>query len=101
MNRLTDEQREYIRMNLHYKSVPVIARELNVGYMNVYREAEKMGIPRRYQTKFTPEQDEFIKKWYGIMRYQEIARRLDVSRSTIYNRVRALGLNKKSTESEK
>lgn len=95
MNRLTDEQRAYIQMNLPYKPVPVIARELNTGYMNVYREAEKMGIPRRYQTKFTSEQDEFIKKWYGIMRYQEIARRLDVSRSTVYNRVRALGLSKK------
>lgn len=97
MNRLADEQRVYIQMNLPYKSVPVIARELNIGYMNVYREAEKMGIPRRYQNKFTPEQDEFIKKWYGIMRYQEIARRLDVSRSTVYNRVRALGLSKKNT----
>lgn len=96
MNRLTDEQRAYIQMNLPYKSVPVIARELNIGYMNVYREAEKMGIPRRYQNKFTSEQDEFIKKWYGIMRYQEIARRLDVSRSTVYNRVRALGLSKKN-----
>lgn len=81
-------------MNLPHKTVPEIARDLNTGYMNVYREAEKMGIPRRYQTKFTPEQDEFIKKWYGIMRYQEIARRLDVSRSTVYNRVRTLGLKK-------
>ena len=90
MIRLTDEQREYIRMNLHYKSVPVIARELNVGYMNVYREAEKMGIPRRYQTKFTPEQDEFIKKWYGIMRADELAQRLDVDVPVIYNRVRTL-----------
>ena len=97
MNRLTEEQRSYIQMNLPYKSVPVIARELNIGYMNVYREAERIGIPRRYQNKFTPEQDEFIKKWHGIMRYQEIARRLDVSRSTVYNRVRALGLSKKNT----
>mgnify|MGYP002514147569 CR=1 FL=1 len=95
MIRLTEEQRAYIQMNLPYKSVPVIARELNIGYMNVYREAEKMGIPRRYQTKFTPEQDEFIKKWYGVMRYSEIARRLDVSRGTVYNRVRTLGLKKK------
>ena len=88
-------------MNLPYKSVAEVARELDTSYMNVYREAEKMGIPRRYQTKFTPEQDEFIKKWYGIMRYQEIARRLDVSRSTVYNRVRALGLSKKTPLYEK
>ena len=91
MIRLTDEQRAYIQMNLPYKSVPVIARELNIGYMNVYREAEKMGIPRRSQTKFTNEDDEFIKANYGIMRARELARKLGVDTIAIYNRVRKLG----------
>ncbi len=91
MNRLTDEQRAYIQMNLPYKSVPVIARELNIGYMNVYREAEKMGIPRRYQNKFTNEDDEYIKANYRIMRARELARKLGVDTIAIYNRVRKLG----------
>ena len=91
MNRLTEEQRAYIQMNLPYKSVPVIARELNTGYMNVYREAEKMGIPRRYQNKFTNEDDEYIKANYRIMRARELARKLGVDTIAIYNRVRKLG----------
>lgn len=95
MKRLTEEQRAYIQMNLPYKSVSVIARELNIGYMNVYREAEKMGIPRRYQAKFTNEDDEYIKANYGVMRAKELARKFGVDTIAIYNRVRRLGCTRK------
>lgn len=92
---LTDEQLNYIKVNLLVKSVSQIAKDLGVGYMNVYREAEKLGVARRGQVKFSPEDDEYIKKWYGIMRGDELARRLDCDRQTIYNRARAIGCTKK------
>lgn len=96
MIRLTEEQRAYIQMNLGVKSVSNIAKDLNIGYMNVYREAKKLGIPRRTQLKFTKEIDEFIVDNYGLMRAGELAKRINVDKRAIYNRVRALGCTRKS-----
>lgn len=91
---MNDEIRRSIEIGLQTKPVPQVARELGIGYMNVYREAERLGIARRSLFKFNAEQDEFIRKWYGIMRAEEIARRLECDKRTIYNRARALGIKK-------
>ena len=93
---MNEDVKRYVEIGLQTKSVSQVAHELGIGYMNVYREAERLGISRRSQFKFTQEDDEYIRKWYGVMRAEEVARRLNVDVQAIYNRVRYLGCTRKS-----
>lgn len=91
---MRDDVRMNVEIGLKTKSVPQVARELGIGYMKVYREAERLGVSRRMQFKADSEVDEFIRKWYGIMRADEMARRLNCDKKSVYYRARVLGLNK-------
>lgn len=90
---LSNEELEYIKVNLLVKSPKEIANELGRNYYTIYRISQQLGIERSHN--FTAQEDNYIKKNYKKDGAKRIASKIGITTDMVYNRVRKLGFAKK------
>lgn len=89
---ISQEELDYIKVNLLQKSVGEIANDLGRNYYTIYRISRGFGISRNHE--FTPQEDAYIRKHYSDMSAIQIAGRLKIDVEMVYNRARKLGVRK-------
>ena len=91
--KLTEEQRDFIKKNIGNLSIVQISERLNLNYRVVYYYVSK-NMKRKKNHKFTQKEDDFIIASYNMMRVESIAELLGLSISDVYNRARTLNVRK-------
>ena len=91
--KLTEEQRDFIKKNIGKLSIVQISERLNLNYRVVYYYVSK-NMKRKKNHKFTQKEDDFIIASYNMMRVESIAELLGLSISDVYNRARTLNVRK-------
>lgn len=94
--RITNQEIEYIKVNLMIKSISEIAEDLGRNYYTIYNIARTLGVNRNHE--FTPQEDAYIANNYKKMSVQQLATKLKMNTEMVYNRARKLGIKKNSTK---
>ena len=90
---LNEEQKKYILKNYEDKKAIEIAKELNVPRSKVTNFLWKNNICKR--TKWTEDDEAFLKKNYMEMSYSQIAKVLGKTESSCQQRAKKIGIPKK------
>ena len=94
----SDEEREYIKKNFGRYSAKELAANLNRKYASVLQfiYLNKIRSKRKpvWQTRYTEEQLDYVRKWYGKIRLTAIAKNLGVDRNKLYYAILKLGIER-------
>lgn len=91
---ITREEEKFIKENAEKLSISEIATALGRSYFTIQKYLRLLDIPSRYH-KWTPEEDEKLRKLWEDYQAGYIAICLGVDEDCIYNRAKRLGLKKK------
>lgn len=94
----SDKEREYIKKNFGRYSAKELAANLNRKYASVLQfiYLNKIRSKRKpvWQTRYTEEQLDYVRKWYGKIRLTAIAKNLGVDRNKLYYAIIKLGIER-------
>jgi len=102
---MNSQQIEFLKENYNKMTIAELARELGLGYFQVYSTLQKLGIhkkgykpqkkdKRRKNRVWSDEEIKFLKSNFGKMKAQEIAIRLNRTYWDVIAKARALKLSK-------
>ena len=94
--RISDNEIEYVKVNIMIKSISDIAEELGRNYYTIYNIAKDLGVNRNHE--FTPQEDAYIANNYKKMSVAQLATKLKMTTEMVYNRARKLGIKKNVTK---
>lgn len=87
-NKITDEERAFIRKNFTSMSLKEIATSLGRGYYTIYKQAKLMHLRRVHV--WTDDEDTILIRLWGTFDAKYIARRIGVDENCVYNRIKRL-----------
>lgn len=93
--RISDNEIEYVKVNIMIKSISEIANDLGRNYYTIYNIAKELGVSRNHE--FTPQEDAYIANNYKKMSVAQLATKLKMTTEMVYNRARKLGIKKNMT----
>lgn len=94
--RISDNEVEYVKVNIMIKSISEIANDLGRNYYTIYNIAKELGVSRNHE--FTPQEDAYIANNYKKMSVAQLATKLKMTTEMVYNRARKLGIKKNVTK---
>ena len=94
--RISDNEIEYVKVNIIIKSISEIANDLGRNYYTIYNIAKELGVSRNHE--FTPQEDAYIANNYKKMSVAKLATKLKMTTEMVYNRARKLGIKKNVTK---
>ena len=94
--RISDNEIEYVKVNIMIKSISEIANDLGRNYYTIYNIAKELGVSRNHE--FTPQEDAYIANNYKKMSVAQLATKLKMTTEMVYNRARKLGIKKNVTK---
>lgn len=94
--RISDNEIEYVKVNIMIKSISEIANDLGRNYYTIYNIAKELGVSRNHE--FTPQEDAYIANNYKKMSVAQLATKLKITTEMVYNRARKLGIKKNVTK---
>lgn len=94
--RISDNEIEYVKVNIIIKSISEIANDLGRNYYTIYNIAKELGVSRNHE--FTPQEDAYIANNYKKMSVAQLATKLKMTTEMVYNRARKLEIKKNATK---